>query len=67
MEDINIILSFIDEYNEKFKDNDYKNVMNALRRMYYYNKKVMNMIYLKVKIMKKYRKVFYGIAHHMIL
>ena len=39
MEDINIILSFINEYKENFQDNDYKNVMNALRRIYYYNKK----------------------------
>ena len=34
MENINIISSIIDEYKEHFKDNDYKNLMDALKRMF---------------------------------
>jgi hypothetical protein len=34
MEDIKIISSIIDEYKEHFKDNDYKNCMDALMRFH---------------------------------
>jgi hypothetical protein len=34
MEDIQIISSIIDEYKEQFKDQDYKNTMDALMRIH---------------------------------